>query len=284
MPFKAGRFCPGPCGSGLPLEAMMLAQDEIRGASALLYDHWQSGRRIAALPPDIRPATRAEGYAIQAQLEARSASPLLGWKIAATSPAGQAHIGVDGPIAGRLLAERVVDEGAEVPLGANHMRVAEVEFAFRMGRELPPRRTPYEADEVLAAVAALHPAIEIPDSRFEDFAAVGAPQLIADNACAHLFCLGRPAPAEWRDTDLARHEVRARVSPRYDREGRGATVLGDPRLALTWLANELSQLGIPLRAGQVVTTGTCMVPLEVEAGDEVHASFGPLGEISLRFA
>jgi hypothetical protein len=55
-------------------------------------------------------------------------------------------------MAGRLLAERILRDGAEVPLGANHMRVAEVEFAFRMGQDLLPRRTAYETHEVLAAV------------------------------------------------------------------------------------------------------------------------------------
>lgn len=56
-----------------------------------------------------------------------------------------------------------------------------------------------------------------------------------------------------------------------------------PRLALTWLANELSQLGITLRAGQVVTTGTCVIPLEVEPDDEVLGSLGVLGEVSVKF-
>jgi 2-keto-4-pentenoate hydratase len=163
------------------------------------------------------------------------------------------------------------------------MRVAEVEFAFRMGQDLPPRRTVYETKEVLAAVETLHPAIEIPDSRFEDFAVVGAPQLIADNACAHLFVLGSEATVDWRKMDLAEHAAAGRVSGRPEEQGKGANVLGDPRLALTWLANELSQLGITLKAGQVVTTGTCMIPLAVERGDEVFASLGTLGEVSVRF-
>ena len=243
----------------------MLGPDETRAASALLFDHWHNGRRMASLPSGLKPTTRAEGYAIQAHLEERSAAPVFGWKIAATSEAGQTHVGVDGPMAGRLLAERVLRDGAAVSLGANHMRVAEVEFAFRMGLDLPPRGTLYEPHEVLAAVATLHPAIEIPDSRFEDFAVVGAPQLIADNACAHQFVLGPEATVDWRKMDLAGHTAVGRVTGRIERLGKGANVLGDPRLALTWLANELSQLGITVKAGQVVTTGTCMIPLGVRA-------------------
>ena len=259
-----------------------MREERARAASDLLCRHWQEGRRLSALPEELRPATRAEGYAIQAHLEQRSSSPLLGWKIAATSRDGQAHIGVDGPLAGRLLAERAIGDGGLLELGANHMRVAEPEFAFRMARDLPPRGAPYTVDEVLAAVGTLHPAIEVPDSRYDDFTTVGAPQLIADDACAHWFVLGPEAPATWRSIDLAAHAVLGTVTSGIERQGRGANVLGDPRTALTWLANELSGLGIALRAGQVVTTGTCLVPLPIAEGDEVTADFGLLGRVTLR--
>jgi 2-keto-4-pentenoate hydratase len=250
-------------------------------ASDTLWDHWQHGRRMAALPESMRPATRADGYAIQALLERRSAHPLYGWKIAATSKAGQAHIAVDGPMAGRLLRERVREDGGEVPFGHNHMRVGEAEFAFRMGRDLAPRKAPYPVQEVLAAVATLHPAIEVPDSRFEDFTIVGAAQLIADNACGHYFVLGPAAAGSWRSIDLVSHSVEGRIG-KTTREGRGANVLGDPRVALAWLVNELSQLGITVRTGEVVTTGTCLVPLEIAPGDRMVADFGPLGTVNVR--
>jgi 2-keto-4-pentenoate hydratase len=236
---------------------------------------------MAALPVSCRPRTRDDGYAVQARFEDRSAFPLFGWKIAATSVAGQAHIAVDGPLAGRLLRERVRESGQTVPLGANHMRVAEAEFAFRMRRDLAPRTSSYTVGDVLEAVEALHPAIEIPDSRYDDFTVVGAPQLIADNACAHLFVLGPAAPSDWRTVDLSRHRVHGRVDGRPPREGSGANVLGDPRVALTWLVNELSGLDATLRAGQVVTTGTCLAPLEIGAGDHVTADFGPLGTVDV---
>jgi 2-keto-4-pentenoate hydratase len=252
-------------------------------ASALLWEHWQHGRRLASLPETLRPATRADGYAIQAGLERHTALPLLGWKIAATSKAGQAHIAVDGPMAGRLLRERAGETGRTVVFGTNHMRVAEAEFAFRMAVDVPPRAMPYSLDEVMASVAALHPAIEVPDSRFDDFTIVGAPQLIADNACAHAFVLGPAASADWRDVDLVTHAVEGRVAGKLAREGCGADVLGDPRIALTWLVNELSGLGLTLAAGQVVTTGTCLVPLPIEAGDHVRADFGVLGAVEVRF-
>ena len=237
---------------------------------------------MAALPEPVRPRTRADAYAAQAALAARSPHPLFGWKIAATSVAGQRHLNVDGPLAGRLFRERVFEPGAEMPFGHNSMRVAEAEFAFRMAVDLPPRPEAYTVGEVLAAVATLHPAIEIPDSRFDDFTVVGAPQLIADNACAHYFVLGDAAPDSWRTVDLVEHRVLGDVQGKLQREGKGANVLGDPRVALTWLVNELSGVGLTLDANQVVTTGTCLVPLAIESGDHVRMDFGALGAVEVR--
>jgi 2-keto-4-pentenoate hydratase len=254
-----------------------------RAASDTLWNLWQAGKRIVSLPEAERPATREDGYSIQARLEQRSAFPLFGWKIAATSQAGQAHIAVDGPLAGRLLAERVFENGSRLPFGNNQMRVAEAEFAFRMAVDMPPRATLYDLDEVLASVATLHPAVEIPDSRYVDFTAVGMAQLIADNACAHQFVLGPPAPGSWRSMDLAAHRVAGAVAGRLERAGVGANVLGDPREALTWLVNELSRLNLTVRAGQVVTTGTCLVPLPIAPGDRVTCDFGVLGAVEVSF-
>lgn len=260
-----------------------MTTDQLQRAADALWQHWQQGTSLPALPEDIRPSTRAQGYAIQATLEARSASPLFGWKIAATSKAGQTHIAVDGPLAGRLLRERVGVSGDQMPYGRHpQMQCAEAEFAFRMGTALPPRATPYTVDQVLHAVATLHPAIELPDSRYEDVTKVGAAQLIADDACADYFVLGEAAPSSWRELDLVRHRVLGTVAGKLEREGIGANVLGDPRVALAWLANELSSIGVTLDAGQVVTTGTCLVPLPVTAGDEVRMDFGVLGTVDVR--
>jgi 2-keto-4-pentenoate hydratase len=71
---------------------------------------------------------------------------------------------------------------------------------------------------------------------------------------------------------------------RPDQPGLGANVLGDPRIALTWLANELSGLGVTLKAGEVVTTGTCLVPVAILPGDAIEADFGALGRVAVSFA
>ena len=159
-------------------------QDKSAQICDLIWRHWQAGTVIDDLPDALKPGSRAEGYAAQAGLERRSACPRAGWKIAATSQAGQRHIGVDGPIAGRLIVETLHQDGAKISIATNRMRVAEPEFAFRFGQTVWPRAKPYSVEEVLARVADLHLTIELPDSRFADFAAVGGPVLIADNACA----------------------------------------------------------------------------------------------------
>jgi 2-keto-4-pentenoate hydratase len=250
-------------------------------ASDILHGHWMDGTRLDALPAALRPQSRAEGYAIQALLEGRSSAPLFGWKIAATSAAGQAHIAVDGPLAGRILAERLIEVGGTCPFGNNHMKVAELEFAFRMARTLPSLPDDYALDEVLAAVGSLHLAIEIPDSRYDAFERVGAPQLIADNACAHYFVVGPAVPQTWHELDLAAHEVTGFINAGPPHRGLGSNVLGDPRVALQWLVNELSRHGVALEAGQTVSTGTCVVPMAIAPGDHVRGDFGVLGTIEV---
>ncbi len=259
-----------------------MERDQIAAAARTLHEHWQAGTKLAALEPAQRPLNRADGYAIQAAIERCSAGDLFGWKIAATSEAGQKHINVKGPMAGRILAETVIADGGTALMAGNEMRVAEPEFAFRMRIDLPPRQTPYSMREVLDAVDTLHPAIEIPDSRFADFIGAGEAQLIADNACAHRFVLGPATTADWRAMDLIEH--RPVLTLRGERfVGHGRNVLGDPRVALTWLANELRELGIELKAGRVVTTGTCHPPLPIQAGDLCAADFGTLGKVSVGF-
>ena len=260
----------------------MLDKNQIVAASKTLHDHWRAGTKFGGLDISLRPRDRAEGYAIQAAIEKYSSESLFGWKIAATSEAGQKHINVDGPMAGRILAETVIPDGGTASMAGNEMRVAEPEFAFRMRVDLPARSTPYTLQQVLDAVDTLHPAIEIPDSRFADFVSAGAAQIIADNACAHLFVLGQPATSDWRSLDLV--EEKPVVTLRGQQfVGHGKNVLGDPRVALTWLSNELRQLGVTLKAGRVITTGTCHPPLPIQSGDFCAVDFGSLGKVSVGF-
>jgi 2-keto-4-pentenoate hydratase len=250
---------------------------ETGSAGAILWQNWQQRTRIDQLPPECRPVDRAAGYSAQKEIVKFSGEDVVGWKIAATSAAGQKHIGVDGPLAGPLLANRVLADGATVPLEGNIMMVAEAEFAFKFARALPPRTNPYTQDEVLAAVDSLHPAIEVPDSRYNDFVTVGAPQLIADTACADWFVLGAPASVDWRSRNLVSQQVTVYRNGNRAATGSGLNVLGDPRIALAWLVNELRTYADGIAAGQFVTTGTCVIPVPIQRGDKVRVDFGDFG-------
>jgi 2-keto-4-pentenoate hydratase len=253
-------------------------------AAAILFKNWQQRTRIDRLPDDCRPADRASGYEVQADVVRLSGQKVIGWKIAATSAAGQKHIGVDGPLAGPLLGNRVLANGATVPLDGNIMKVAEAEFCFRFARSLPKRAEPYTQREVLDAIDALHPAIEVPDSRYNDFARVGAPQLIADTACACWFVLGPATTADWRSRDLVKHAVTAYKSGQPAGTGSGANVLGDPRVAVTWLVNELRTFADGIQKTHIVTTGTCVIPFVIAPGDALRMDFGDFGSVEAQIS
>jgi len=259
-----------------------------REAAELLWRHRCAGTTVNGLPERLRPQDAGAGHAIQAELPKVSGLAVVGWKIAATSAAGQAHINVSGPLPGRILSRFVHAVGQAVSLSGNRMRVVEPEFAFRLGADLPPQAAPRTQPEVLAAVASLHPAFELPDSRYTDFSIAGEAQLLADDACCGEFVFGAAAPEGWREKDLSAAQVLATVrdaagAVRTRREGVGSAALGDPRAALTWLVNALSVRGITLAAGMTVSTGTCMAPLAIAPGDRVSADYGPFGQIELRF-
>jgi len=251
-------------------------------AARILWDAWREGVTIRSLPERCRPRDRAEGYAVQAELIAQSGERVAGWKIAATSEAGRRHLAVDGPLAGPLLASRLTGAGSTIDLRGNKMRLAEAEFAFRMAASLPPRGAPYTLDEVKSATASLHPAIEVPDSRYEDVTSVGAAQLIADAACAWKAAIGEPAGVDWQARDLEGHPVLVFKDGRLAAEGRGENV-GGPLRALTWVANELATHAGGLRAGDLVITGTCITPIPIAPGERVCVDFGDLGSIELAF-
>jgi 2-keto-4-pentenoate hydratase len=251
-------------------------------AAEILWRARLEGRRLAELPVHCRPRSLAEGYAVQDAMAGLACQPLLGWKIAATSAAGQRHIGVSEPLAGRLFADFVLGEGARLAASPMLMRVAEAEFAFRLGRDLPSRPGSYQVAEVMTAVAGLHLAIEVPDARFEHFAEAGPAQIAADDAFAAWFILGPDVP-DWSGIDLPRQPVRMIRNGVVAGEGVGAEALGDPRIALAWLANERSKRGGGLKAGEIVTTGTCLTPVAIGPGDRLIAEFPGLGHVSVDF-
>ena len=278
-----------PCEARCALsDAMISAMDDpvtppaVINPASVLVEAWRTRIRIDGLPHQARPQSRADGYAMQLAVVALSGEATFGWKIAATSVAGQRHIGVSGPLAGRILASRFQSNKTRASLRGNAMRVAEAEFGFRIARDLRPTSDgPLTVAEVMAAVGSVFPAIELPDSRYLDFLGAGEAQLIADLACAGIMIAGAETKYGWSRTGLADHRVSAFRNGEVVAEGSGANALGDPCIALTWLANELIGLGLFLEAGEVVITGTCVVPVPVSEGDVVMVDFGTLGQASV---
>ena len=194
----------------------------------------------------------------------------------------QARFGVDAPFSGRIFSEFVGPSPLCVPPGRVNFFAIEPEFDFVLGRSLAPRAAPYTRDEIRQAVASVHPAIEVPDSRYADWLSKTAAELIADNAIAGLLCLGPAAPGGLA-CDLAAQPVAVAVNGKTVAEGAGRNVLGDPWNALVWLANRLSARGATLEAGHIVTTGSATDIVRCRAGDAVAADFGPLGRVEVRF-
>jgi 2-keto-4-pentenoate hydratase len=131
------------------------------------------------------------------------------------------------------------------------------------------------------AVTALHLSIEVPDSRYADFTKVGAPSLIADMACPAWLVLSPAVEADWRSIDLSEHRVTAHKNGVEAAMGSGKAVLGDPRIALTWLVNEAAKYGGGVEAGQFVTTGTCVAPVPIAPGDAITMDYGVLGKLAV---
>ena len=250
-------------------------------AAKLIWNSWENGKKIETLPDKIMPYSRNEAYEIQKQIEIFSKNTILGWKIAATSKDGQNHIGVSGPLAGRIFKEKVSNPSSVIALGYNKMKVAEPEFAFRIGSLIKPNKTLFTSEEVMELVDSLYLAIEFPDSRFNNFSSVGELNLIADNACADQFVISSPIDKDWKKIDFSNFKLSISNS-KFSYQGIGSNVLGDPRIALTWLVNELSQNNIVLEKDMIVSTGTCSKPIPVVTGDIVTANFGELGEISVK--
>lgn len=250
-------------------------------AHEILLHAWQHDLSIEALPPTLRPTDLDAGYAIQDAVIAATGEAVIGYKIAATSAAGQTHIGVDGPISGQLRASRVFAPGGPAPMTGNTMRVAEAEFVFDIGQDLAPRDTEYTVAEVMASVADLRLGIELPNARFGDFVGAGAAQLVADNACAYAFVLGPRVTQPWRDLDLAAHPVQTLVDGEVASRGSGSDVLGDPRTALTWFVNHYRERGRTVPAGRFVTTGVCGRPAPIVPGQHVSVDFGELGALEV---
>ncbi len=250
-------------------------------AARLLLAARRDRRAIPALPDHCRPSSVAEGYRVQAAFVAGSDDVAAGYKIGATSAKAQEALGVDGPFSGRILRGRLFNSPAVVLGDAFAFRLLEPEFAFRLGREPVPGSGGFAPEDLADAVASVHPSFEVVTSALDNWMSQGAASLIADNGVHGALVLG-PGTGDWRDLDLAAQEVVLSVNGVERSRGRGANAFGGPLIALTWLANHLAEHGQALEAGAIVSTGVVTEFLELQAGDEAAADYGPLGRIELQ--
>jgi 2-keto-4-pentenoate hydratase len=258
----------------------------VTNSAELLAQARINHKRLLELPAQVRPKNPAEAYVVQDglidRLLAHYGGNVIGHKIACTNVTAQRQLNVDAPFGGRLLSAFFFESPARVDSSKFFMRVVEAEFAFEMAHDLPPAVEPRSRQEIAAAVKGVLPGIEIVDSRFDDWTTIGAPSLIADNACNAAWVKGRLVTG-WQTIDLAAQAVRVTVNGKLLREGSGSNVLGHPLNALEWLVNSLSARGLGLKAGQYITTGVTTEVYMAERGDRITADFGPVGSVDLIF-
>jgi len=237
--------------------------------------------RLAAFPPALAPQTLADAYAIQHEVLRELGTSIAGWK----ATLFDATTGLCAPLA----ANSVLDAPAyllpsRLPTRNNTQFGIEPEIAFRLGVDLAPLHdgAHYGREAVSAAIVSAHAVIEVMVSRFADFEAVTQLERIADGFMNELLIVGPSLPA-WRALALADLPFEIRVDDKPVLQGRGGHPLGDPLLPVVWLANHLLEHGRLLRAGEIVTTGSCAGLRYVHAEQSVSAYFAGLGTAVVRF-
>ncbi|MBU6500066.1 MAG: 2-keto-4-pentenoate hydratase [Rhodospirillales bacterium] len=245
-----------------------------RAADLLLEARRDPAHKLAALPEALRPADRAGAYAIQQHVMA-ALGGIGGWKVSPFAPDAP-------PMCGPLPVSGITPSPARIAPGPHALRGIEAEISVHLGADLPPRATPYSRAEVIAAIATMHPAIEVIDSRFVEPAAIDMPSNIADIQSHGGFVHG-PGIADWQGIDLARESVEQFVDGALN-AGRTGHPGGDLIGQVVWLANEGSVWAGGLRAGQFVTCGSWTGANRVGPAARVRVKFASFAEVLLDFA
>ncbi len=239
----------------------------------------------APLPPDCRPPSLDDAYRVQAALNDRlggSLGAVSGRKIGCTTPVMQRYLRIEHPCAGALHAARIFRSPATVPYAAHWRPGVECEIAVRLGRPLPAAEAPFDRADVAAAVESCMAAIEIVDDRYDDFRALDAASLVADDFFSAGAVLGAPISTR-SGLDLAALRGTMTINDTEVGSGTGADVMGHPFEALAWLANHSAATGRPLSEDDVVLTGSIVETRWVEPGDSVRVAIENLGQASVSF-
>lgn len=250
----------------------------VRQAAEMLVAARRERRRLDGFPAALKPASEAAAFAIQDAVMALLGERPGGWKVA-TPPGGAATC---APMFASLVhASPLRIAASEVPLLG-----VEAEIALRLGHDLPPRATPYARADVEAAIDGACAAIEIVDTRLfkgRDFLKADPLDKLADNVGNGGFVYGAPVAA-WRRLDLTALRVRLELGGKLLVDKVGGCPSGDPVDAVVWLANHLTGRCGGLKAGQIVTTGSCVGMPFAKPGDVARTSFEGLGEAEVTFA
>ena len=241
--------------------------------------------RVAVLPlvdrfPDIDVVDAYEIQLLNIQRRLKSGAKIVGHKVGLSSKAMQEMMGVDEPDYGHLLADMEVYEDVPVDTSKFLLPRVEVEVGFVLGADLPGEDCT-EAD-VLAATVAYAPSIELIDSRINDWK-IGLTDTIADNASSAGWVLGKERVAPG-DIDIKAIDAVLTRNGEVIAEGRSDAVLGDPVIAVAWLARKVATFGVRLKKGDIVLPGSCTRAIDARPGDDFLAEFTGLGSVRLRFS
>lgn len=247
-----------------------------------LIGAYRTGVPIAPIRREIKGIAAA--YAVQQETVTqwqRAGRTIAGRKIGLTAKAVQEQLGVGEPDFGTLFADMIKPDGATLPWNSVLQPRVEAEIAFILKANIGGAAISPET--VLAATDFVAPALEICGSRIAHWD-IAIEDTIADNASSGLVVLGtarhKPASLE----ALAAAAMTIRHNGAAAGEGSGAACLGNPAIAVAWLAEALGQFGSGLRAGDVVMSGALAKMLPAEPGDSFIADFGAWGTVSTRFA
>ena len=248
-----------------------------------LYQAFLSRDPIAPLTDREPGITIADAYEIQLRMIQRrldAGETVVGKKIGVTSKVVMQMLGVNQPDFGQMLSGMVFNEGEPIPVSTLIAPKAEAEVAFLLNHDLVgPGVT---AADVLRATECVMPCFEIVDSRIRDWK-IKIQDTVADNASCGVLTLGgvRRSP---RHVDLALAGMVLEKNGEVISTSCGVSVQGSPVNAVAWLANTLGRLGIALKAGEIILSGSQSPLVPVQAGDSLHCSVGGLGSTSVRFA
>ncbi|MBW3605436.1 MAG: fumarylacetoacetate hydrolase family protein [Actinobacteria bacterium] len=249
---------------------------DVDALAARLLDAAASRTPIPPLTDDVElTVTRAYDVqdAVVAQLDVGPA-PIA--KLGLTSRAKQEQMAVDAPLSGWFGHDMALEPGEPVATGELIQPRVEPEIALLTSATLSgPGVT---AAHVLAATAAVLPAVDVLDSRFAGYRFT-LPDVVADNASAARCALGDPVPVD--GIDLALAGCVFSCNGVLVATAAGAAVLDHPAAAVAWLVRDLARRGRELPAGSIVLSGALTAAIAVAAGDVVRVTIDRIGALEL---